>query len=704
MSCALAALVSAGSAIAQEAPESDEGLGDIVVTAQKQEQNLQDVPISVTALSSDDLTTRGIASAQDLQGLLPGVTFQPNGDLFVTVRGIGTFNLQPGVDSAVAYTVDGIYIAHPAQLPTLLFDIERVEALRGPQGTFLGRNANAGAVNFVTARPTGNFGVSGALGYGNYNLLSSEVTVNAPIAEGIAVRGAFATRKHDPYIADGHNDEDQIAARFRALIEPSDRFSLLATVDYNRRQDNNIGVAKCPPHAPEAACAGVPWRPFDGNDQANPNDFSDIETWGVYAQADLTIGEFATLTYIPSYRQGVTAYLTTPTRPFIRAADNDRLHSQELRLSSQSGSALQWVVGLYYSRERFERLTTNYWDTNTAIPKSPDNVINYLKVDYYKAESKAAFAQVTVPITAGLRVTGGIRYTDESKVSRGSVNAYTGSVASPVLLSIPTGANLSDDGFTWRVGAEADLGPHSMLYANVSTGLKSGGVNQVDPTIGLPTTYGPERITAYQLGSKNRFLAGRLQVNAEAFYYDYKGFQTLLPSRQPNGLLYFLTVNSQTARFYGGEMEASFLATPDDRIDASVALLDAEFTDFVVGPNNYTGNKPSNAPPYTVTAGYQRTFHVDNGGKVEARVETRLVGRHFVSANNLPLTIQSAYMQSGANIGYTAPDGAWSLTAWIRNIENNGIIYNSTAPGTRPESVAYPLPPRTFGITLRAGL
>src|SRR5690606_765235 len=182
-------------ASAQEAPQAERGVLElVVVTAQKREEDMQTTPIAVTTLMGSDLATKGIYNPMDLEGQLPGISFQPNSELFVKVRGIGTFNLQPGVDSAVAYSVDGNYVAHPAQLPTLMMDLERVEALRGPQGTLYGRNANAGAINFVTKRPTYDYEVSGSIGYGNYDLFQSEVVANLPVNDKVAIRGAFASR------------------------------------------------------------------------------------------------------------------------------------------------------------------------------------------------------------------------------------------------------------------------------------------------------------------------------------------------------------------------------------------------------------------------------------------------------------------------------------------------------------------------------
>ena len=698
------ALASTGIASAQEAPQAERGVLElVVVTAQKREEDMQTTPIAVTTLMGSDLATKGIYNPMDLEGQLPGISFQPNSELFVKVRGIGTFNLQPGVDSAVAYSVDGNYVAHPAQLPTLMMDLERVEALRGPQGTLYGRNANAGAINFVTKRPTYDYEVSGSIGYGNYDLFQSEVVANLPVNDKVAIRGAFASRSHDPYLDDGHNDEDQIATRLRALIEPGDRLSVLATVDYLRRDDSNIGVSECPPNAPEAACANVEWKPFDGNDEANPDDYAYYENFGAYVQMDLDVG-FATLTYIPTYRASDSAYLTTPTRPFVETVDDNWMRTHELRLASLPSSSIDWVAGLYYSNERMTRDIRYYWDTNPSIPKGPDDLINFFDVDYYKARSKAAFAQVTVPVTDLLRITAGLRYTDEIKISRGSASAYVGDVANPTLVSVPTGDTQEDSRWTWRLGIEKDMFSDSMFYANVSTGFKSGGVSQADPNIDLPTTYGPEKITAYQVGSKNRFLGRRLQLNGELFYYDYEGFQALLPSFQPSGLLYFLTVNSQEAEFYGGELESTFLVTPNDQFDFSLAWIEAEFEEFVVGATDNSGNRPAHTPKYTINLGYERIFDLANGGDVTARVETRFVDDYFVEASNYLGGLQDSYMQSNAFVTYNAPNRNWSLTAWIRNIENNDVIYNLNPPGTRPVTIANPRPPRTFGFTLRASM
>jgi iron complex outermembrane receptor protein len=268
-----------------------------------------------------------------------------------------------------------------------------------------------------------------------------------------------------------------------------------------------------------------------------------------------------------------------------------------------------------------------------------------------------------------------------------------------VLISSPTGAREEHSGVTWKAGVEADVASNSMAYASVSTGFKSGGVNQVTPGIGLPGSYGPEKITAYELGSKNRFLDERLQVNAEVFRYDYKGFQTLSAAFVPSGLLFFITQNSQKAKFSGGEVEATALLTSSDQLTFSATVLDAHYTEFNVGGVDRSGFRATNAPTYTATAGYQHVFTMTDSSTITAQADIRLVGSQWVNSDHAPGTLQDRYHQSSANIAYSPADSRWSISAWIRNIENKGIVYNVN---DQPEpAMGFPLPPRTFGLSIK---
>ncbi len=698
---AVAALLAAAQAGAADAsgPQSESvvGLEEIVVTAQKTRQDLQKVPISITAVSQDDLRSRGVSSAADLQGLLPGVELQPIGVVFASIRGVGTFNLQPGVDSAVTYAVDGNYIAQAAAFPPLLFDLERVEALRGPQGTLFGRNSNAGAINFVTALPTNRFEAMGSTTVGNYGMVATEGMVNLPVNENLLLRASFATDQHQPYLDDGHNDQRDRAARFRLLATPTDALSILATVDYSSQDSNNNGASPCPPGS-DGPCVGQPWRPFLGNPSITPTqDYSTTRNFGAYAQINYAF-DWANLTYIPTYRHVHYDSLATPSYPSFGIDEQDALHTEELRLSSLSSAPFTWVAGLYYSNEHLKEHEAFIFPTSFGIP-GVDGVANFFDLYPYRAESKAAFGQVTYPVTSAIRLTGGLRYTDEEKVSQGTANAYGGTVAEPVLISSPTAARATHSGVTWKAGIEADVAANSLVYANVSTGYKSGGINQVTPGIGLPGSYGPETITAYEIGTKNRFLDQRLQINAEAFHYAYKGFQALSAVFQPSGLLFFITQNSQRATFNGAEVEAVALITKNDKVTFSGTVLDARYTEFDVGGVDLSGNRATNAPTYTSTLGYQHVFNISDGSTLTAAADIHQVGPQWTNADHAPGTLQTAYHMSSANLEYSPAAGVWTIAAWIRNIENKGAVYDvndQPQPG-----MGFVLPPRTFGLTLR---
>jgi iron complex outermembrane receptor protein len=688
-------VLAASGAFAQETNEPI-GLEEIVVTAQKVEQDLQKVPISITAVSDDALRDRGISEAADLEGLFPGVRFQPIGVLFANIRGVGTFNLQPGVDSAVQYALDGNYIALAAANPALLFDMERVEVLRGPQGTLFGRNSNAGAVNLVTAKPTDRFEAMAQVTGGNYGLFASEAMLNVPLGDSWSLRGSFGTNSHDPYLDDGHNDADTRAGRLRLLGTPTDKLTVLATVDYSTQESNNNGASPCPPGA-IGLCAGERWEPFLGNPALTPTaDFSKTDNFGAYAELTYSL-DFADLTWIPTYRKVHYDSLATPSYPSFGIDAHDKLHTQELRLASKPDSRISWQAGLYYSDERLTELEYFVFPPVFGIP-GVDGVANFFLLDPYDSTSKAIFGQATFPLTDRLRATAGLRYTDEKKESRGTANAYGGTPADPELISAPTSALQEHSGVTWKAGLEMDLSDTSLGYLSVSTGFKSGGINQVTPGIGLPTTYEPEEITAYQLGTKNRFLDDRLQLNAEVFFYEYEGFQTLGASFQPSGLLFFLTQNSEEAEFKGGEVEATFLATEKDRLSLAVSLLDARYTKFVVGGIDRSGIRANIAPRYAVNAGYEHIFTMPNSSQLRAGINSNFVGKHWVNTNQAPGTEQGSYSNTSVNLTYEFANSGWSVSAWGRNLEDEGVVFNVN---DQPEpAMGFVLAPRTYGISV----
>ncbi|MBC2777198.1 TonB-dependent receptor [Parasphingopyxis marina] len=702
---------------AQELVETADSaqLGTIVVTAQRRTEDLQRTPVSITAIGSDELASRGISDLANVQGLVPAVEFQPIFNLLVYIRGVGNYDLQPGVDPSITYNVDGNYVAHQYGLTPILFDLQRVEVLRGPQGTLYGRNAAGGAVNLITNRPVFDNEGSVSLEAGNYDLRGGEAMLNVALSPQVALRGSFAFSQHDGYLDSGFNDANNWGGRLRLLAEPTSNLSILVTAEYSEKDEMGGGVSFCPPGTDITiypACAGVEWDPFLGNvgqgelDIAREN-YWEAENFAIYAEVNLEF-DWGTITWQPAYRYVDYRNLQTYS-PFFGYAPSARnkLHSQELRVSSPSGSSIQWVAGLYYARER----SRDHTEVLSAFALGPDFIANSYDLFPYITESRSAFGQITVPITNDIRLTGGLRYTDDQKRTTGQAVGYCQNAtpgadptcpsdfpAPPATVVVPTGSTQNYETVTWRAGFEADVGPESMLYGSVSTGFKAGGINQIPAGFTAPATYGPEEITAYALGIKNRFLDNRLQLNAEAFYYDYRGYQTLGITILPGGILGFVTLNSQTAEFYGGEIESRFLITPDDRLDINISLLHAEFTEFNVpfAGQNFTGFRVPNAPGVTVSAGYQHEFDLGHGS-LTARIDGKYTSSQWVDVGHNSGSRQGGYTRTDLTLTYRDDDDRFSISAWLRNLENNAAIasYNN-AVGLQP--YGSPLPPRTFGV------
>ncbi|HSV45538.1 MAG TPA: TonB-dependent receptor [Ramlibacter sp.] len=689
--------------MAQAAPTSARtdpvALQEIVVTSQKVEENLNKAPASITALTASDLTARGIVDLQNLKGMIPALELVPSTLLFAYIRGVGTFSIAPGVDSAVSYNVDGIYTTHPYAQPPIMFDVSRVEVLRGPQGTLNGRNANGGSINVVSNKPSPQFEASGSVEAGNYKLRSTEAMVNVPLSPTMALRVAAATYQHDGYLDTGFNDADNKAARLSLLAKPVPGLSVQLTLDHARQGGKGPGVSPCPPDSDaivnflgQQPCAGVAWNPGHGAEQPDDN-FLRARNTGAYGLVSWE-QSWGTLSWIPAYRhvEFDQVFDNTIDLAIMPSIDN-RFSSHELRANSPKGAALKWVAGLMTSEERSREYTR--WRSIEPILSggAPDSITNIFDIPAYHSTSRALYAQGTAPIGQGLRLTAGARYTRDQKSIQETYSAWN-YVADYQHVAVDVAQRYAST--TGKAAVEWDLSQSALGYLSYSTGFKAGGVNQVPPGLGIATAYEPEKIRAVQLGFKGRFLANTLQFNAELFHYDYTGFQTVGSAPLPNGTLAFIQLNSQRARFRGGEAELSWAISADDRLDFNVSALDAVFTEFVTpSTGDISGYRASNAPRATATLAYQHSFRLGNQDSLRVRAQSRWTGKYWVDVQHRPGSLQKAYTESQVDIGYVPASGGWELTAWARNLEDNGAIAG-TYTILRPQANA--LPPRTFGL------
>jgi iron complex outermembrane receptor protein len=689
-------------------------LEEIVVTAQKREETLQDAAISVTALAGNEISHFGISNFNDLQSQMPAVQFMGTITTNTTIRGVGTYNNQPNVDAAVSWNIDGTYLSHHMATPPILFDIDRIEVVRGPMGTLYGKNSNGGAINIVTSKPVlGEWHARAEVGVGNYSQVDTEFMLNMPLGETAALRVAVANDYSEGYFEDGTEGTDNYAARARLLWEPTENFDLIATLDWSDVDGTGAGHSYCPPvgqiQSP-VGCAGIKWIPYQGmgypgqfvqNGNKGPVGdspaFNKRENWGAYLEMNYR-WDSATLTSISNWHKYDRSELNVRDFNASYPIHSNDFVSEELRIANAPDSNFDWVIGTYFSSEDSDGLEQTVTFTNPGLVITP---LSSYGVENGKVTSAAIFSEVTYPITEKARLKGGLRYTDEEKKLPGTARSR---LNTPNPISVATGAVLNTDKLTWLIGAEYDLAEENMLYFKVNTGFKSGNVNPVPPDIGLPTVTTPEEIIAYQVGSKNRFNDNRIEVNAEFFYYDYDGYQTVVVATDPTGFFignFFPTANAQKAVFKGGEIESLFLAGDSGQFELTLTLLDAKHKEFVTPTANLSGNDVQRTPDYTVTAGYQHHFQLSNGASLVGRITSQYVDGHYTRDENRPGDYQDSYTNTSAYLNYQQPQSRWNISAWVRNLEDEPVMGVSQSGAGRGGWNVFMLPPRMYGVTFK---
>jgi iron complex outermembrane receptor protein len=732
----LAPLAQAQTAVvapAAPAPAAEpSSLDEIIVTANRREENLQKASLSIEALSSEQLVTRGVTDSQSLNDVVPGLKIAyTSAQVQTFVRGVGDIAANPYTQASVSLNMDGVYIARSSAFGSVFFDTARVEVLRGPQGTLYGRNSSGGALNIISNAPRlGELGgyVSGE--FGNYDLQRFQGALNVPLGDTMALRGALQLVHRDGYISDGSNDDESQAGRLRFLWKPSDTFTLNVIGEAAHMGGRGYGRLFRP------ALFNDPWTGsqdpritpalFPTLRRRNPGgNTNEIDFHGLSAEANWDLG-FATLTAIPAYR-----YVLTDTSIGADAVTTDRnlsvQTSFEARLAGEVGRA-EWVVGAFAFEEDQDVYLIN--DQRQASPLS--GAFQIQDVDLLLTEAWAVFGEVNYDITDRLRVLAGVRYTDEARTKSARLfqTTFTNGVAG---VTAVTDISAAQEGTatTWRVGGEYDLTADSMLFYTASKGFKSGGF---DPT--TSDQFQPEFLLAHTLGLKSRFFDNSLQMNVEAFYWEYTDQQISFLGQSTTGVSTFITRNAGQATIKGISLDSIWQITDNDKLDLGLEYLNTNYDEFIystpgsspagtvltdgcisrgpAGPpglirSDCSGRQLQRAPEWTANLRYSRRIDLDNGGAVELGATAKYQSDHVIGVNWVsPNFRQDAYTLFDFDATYTSPDGAWSLQGYVRNAEDEAIYQaasnqSSIAPttGLLRGSIAAIGNPRTFGMRLR---
>jgi iron complex outermembrane receptor protein len=746
-----AALTAASPAWGQQTPDaangaangneasSAYGMNDIIVTAQKRETNLQRTAIAMSAVSGDALRDQQVGGIDGLAQSLPSVNFgQTTGNARIAIRGVGFDNISVGNEGRVAYHVDGVYVSRPSAALASFYDIERVEVLRGPQGTLYGRNATGGAINVVLAGPTDSLDGFVEASYGNYDLRKLEGAVGGPLSDAISARLSFSLVERDGYgknLTTGIDVDDQStrAVRGQVRIHPSDAVDIRLAADYFHQDDHAYGFHFIRPGSIPAAATGstpalpgatpkglrlggvVPTNLRDSTSDFGP--FNNREFWNLTASANFDLGG-VDLTSVTGYRNAKFRTITDLDATSAALSVYDQLErsktfSQELRLSGDFARG-EWMIGGFYFHESLfggtrvplDPAAFGSNDPSVALPPLTDIMQGLTLIGEQRTRAFAGFASLKYELADALSIRVGARYSREKK-SVDELNVNNMAAPYPPLIDklvpAPPGRRQPNSeiwsSFTPSLTLEYQATSDLFLYATYAKGFKSGGFNLGN----LQAPFAPEKITDYEAGLRADWLDGRLRTNLSGFYYDYKNLQV----SQVVGAA-VLIQNAASAVLYG--MEAEVSARPVDGLNLSgnLSLLHSEYKDFVsadparagLGPINLAGNKLTQSPKYTLNLSADYTVR-SAIGDFNLRGETRFVGKTYFTQYNLDHTAQPSYSLFNAFLNWKGENGL-TAGAFIRNIGNKRII-SSALVGSG--LVGFPFvgtfePPRTYGVTL----
>jgi iron complex outermembrane recepter protein len=705
--CAVASVLN--SARAENTAGDTATLDEVVVTAQRQEENLQKTPIAVTAITSDEFDKLGNGNVATLTMIAPSLQVSNNGGggALIGIRGIITGNGTDVGDPAVAFETDGLYHARSQTQGSTLFDIDHIEVLRGPQGTLYGRNATTGVVNVISKKPGQKSEAQGYIEAGNYRSLNAFGAINVPISDAVAVRGAFVSVNHDPIYnnnlgrAQDYGDLHETAARLTGLINATDNVSILLRGAYDQITGNG------PPQSVPIPLSADPYT-FNVNGQGTVNS----QQFTGQAVMDWKL-PFATLTYEAGYHKSDGFARISSSGPTVLAnptSSNTQQH--ELRISNATDK-FKYVAGVFY------------FDESQVWMIYVDPFIRFLMPDESQ-DSKAAFGQATYSITDALRLTAGLRYTQDHKTRTGgnfTLNVPAGSPPGTLPYWNDVGAHnfadISSSKTTYKVGVDYDIAAESLLYTSVATGYKQGGFFDGDQTK-RDNTYKPENVLSFEVGYKSRFLDNRLQLNVAAFNYKYTDFQVSYREALPS--LITRTYNAQEAKNTGLEIELEAAPSLNDHLGLSVTWLHARYAQFDIpnGPDaygrfSYSGNSLPYAPDYGVNAQWDHTWSLANNSTITFGVLSHWQSATYLEFHDFAPSKQDAYSKTDLNLTWGEVKGHYSVTAFVRNVENKTVLVSASLPGAvQPAGGGYaPIPttgtgslgqPRTFGVRMNFSL
>lgn len=744
LAAAVIQILTGVSAHAQQAAEpAHAALDEIVVTAQKRAQKLEDVPLTVTALGDEFFKDTGIGGLEELQPSVPGLGVAANVHPFtaaIRLRGVGSQGNEPSIEPSVGFFVDGVYQSRSGLGLSDLADLERVEILYGPQSTLYGKNTNAGAINVVTKAPSREFGAEAEVNVGDYDLRDARVGLTGPLGDSTAWRLSARVHNRDGYLDDldprsgggkeSLNDANDLVLRGQLQFEPSDRVGirLIATyVDRDQKCCSGLLVPG-PTHLALYQAFGIPV--LDPDDRVVAEDFPytfEQTSRSASATIDWKLGG-ATLTSITAWEKYSWRHdQDTDHSPldFWRVVDDQggKAISQEFRLTSTESGRLQYVVGLYYYDSELRRGTgerpgfVTFGIVPSLIPLPPPFTAAEGDTGVYDTHwdqrTIAGFGQVSYDLSERWNVSAGLRLDHEEKDAQLRIISLVAAPTSLMGLAIlpPLNNDLSrtDSTPTWMVSGRYAITPDVNGFVTVSTGAKAGGFNgAAGPRTGDQREFEEETSTNYEAGIKATLFDRRLRVNASVFYTQVKDFQNL-SFDATTGSFYVVNAGEQTSR--GLDFETHLAVNEHFTLDLSGEVLRAKYDAFRDGPC-YFGRAGANAQGACDVSGQDLpwapkfsgnlagTFtYPAFGGELYVRGEVGYASLHIAS-DELDPAAETDYTILNARLGLRVK--AWDFSLWGKNLSDETYITQQVGvPLFSGSYMRWVNAPRTYGVTAR---
>jgi iron complex outermembrane receptor protein len=739
-------LAHAASAQETPAPTVTEGKGAsrddlevIVVTANKRAQNLTEVPAAVTALSGDALALKGQENINDLNGSVPGLQIATQGsETSITLRGVGHALYSAAAENSVAMHLDGVYMGTPTSAASAFFDVDRIEVVRGPQGTLYGRNATGGAINIISEAPTDSFSGNVSATYGNYNKADVSGVVSGPISDDLSLRAGGYYNSHGGY---GHNlangeavdNLNESGGKASLRYHPTEDLNVLIRTDYYHDDDalgnyHYAGIVRQPfPGAPTVSSIvdgilGIQPLTNIRDQDSEVTNHRHVELWGTTAEVSYNLTGSLSVKSLTGFRQSVSHYITnldgSPVEVFgpfsFDSWANQR--SEELQLNWKTDN-LYVVAGAYYfGQDAHSRLFIDSYLAEgipaLRIPRilpAPSGVFNQTGKE--RTDAEAVFANADWNVTDDLTLGGGVRYSVEAKSNAGAELAFF-----PPAIHVDE--TKRSDAVTPRFTADYKLDSSLNLYGSISKGFKSG-----EFITGTTQYAKPEYLWAYEAGVKGSALDQKLRGSFSAFYYDYTDLQV----QRIQTPLSFLD-NVPKGVLKGFEAEGSLKLPYEVTLDGNVTYLQTRMVGFITqNPNipgtptvDLTGNRFAFAPDWTLNLGVQKWISLGTFGHGRLRVDAQYTSDTYEDVfNSRGTNFRPAYSLWNASYMHTLPDSNWSLLFWGKNLTNRivymattttsepNLLFKTGAPaGMSPRAVASLElvnlnDPRTFGVTVK---